>query len=98
MSHRVPVHFHPVGAEVVELWSKEPVEEAALVQAATEQANNMEEPPYPPVRAIAQEDGVWELYLPCDLVYELRRQGISELELAAENRYFRFRFLDVNCA
>lgn len=93
----VQIRFHRVRAEVRELWSGEPVKEAALVQAAAEQANNMEEPGYPPVRAVAPEEGIWELFLPCDLVYELRRQSISELELSAKDRYFCFRFPNIAC-
>ena len=88
------VDFRLVRAEVTEFWSGEPIDDATLVQRAAEHARSPGFPPYPHVLAVDRERGIWDLYLPMDLVRGLDREDAREFEFEAADRHFRVRFLD----
>lgn len=91
---KVPsVSFKRVRAEVTDLWSGEPTSSAALVQRVAEYGRSPGFPPYPPVQELHPELGVWDLYLPEDLVQELDRLDEPGFEFEEADRYFRVRFL-----
>jgi hypothetical protein len=87
------VSFKRVRAEVTDVWSGEPTDDAALVQKAAEHARSPGFPPYPPVQEVHPELGIWDLFLPADLMQELDRLGEHGFEFEAADRYFRVRFL-----
>jgi hypothetical protein len=88
------VSFKRVRAEVTDVWSGEPTDDATLVQKVAEYRRSPGFPPYPAVQKVHPELGVWDLYLPEDLVQELVRQGAHEFEFEETDRYSRVRFLD----
>jgi hypothetical protein len=87
------VSFKRVRAELTDVWSGEPTDAAALVQKVAEYGRSPGFPPYPPVQEVHPELGVWDLYLPADLVQELDKQGAHGFESEEADRYFRVRFL-----
>jgi len=87
------IDFKRVRAEVTEFWSGDPTDDATLVQKAAERDRSPGFPPYPPVQEVRPELGIWDLYLPADLVQELDRLGAHEFEYEEADRYFRVRFL-----
>jgi hypothetical protein len=88
------VSFKRVRAEVTDVWSGEPTSSAALVQRVAEYERSPGFPPYPAVQEVHPELGIWDLYLPEDLVLELDKQGAGEFEFEVADRYFRVRLLD----
>lgn len=46
------------------------------------------------MRPVDPEKGIWDLYLPEDLVQELEKQEERGFRFEAADRYFRIRFLD----
>jgi hypothetical protein len=87
------VSFKRVRAELTDVWSGEPTGDAALVQKVAEYGRSAGFPPYPPVQEVHPELGIWDLYLPADLMQELDRLGEHGFEFAEADRYFRVRFL-----
>ena len=87
------VDFKRVRAEVTEFWSGEPTSDAMLVQRVAEYARSPGFPPYPPVQEVHPELGIWDLYLPADLVQEFVRQAAHGFVFVEADLYFRFRFL-----
>ena len=87
------IDFKRVRAKVTEFWSGEPISDASLVQRAAEHARSPGFPPYPNVRAIDPAQGLWDLYLPAELVQGLDEQQEREFEFEAEDRYFRVSLL-----
>ena len=88
------IDFKRVRAKVTEFWSGEPTSDASLVQRVAEHARSPEFPAYPNVEAVDPAQGVWDLYLPAELVQKLDTQKEHEFEFEAEDRYFRVRFLN----
>lgn len=88
------IDFKRVRAKVTELWSGEPISDASLVQRAAEHARSPGFPPYPSVRVADPAQGIWDLYLPAELVQGLDEQQEREFEFEAEGRYFRVRLLN----
>jgi hypothetical protein len=90
---KVPsISFKRVRAEVTDVWSGEPTDDAAFVQKVAEYGRSPGFPPYPTVQEVNPELGIWDLYLPADLVQELDRLGAHGFEFAEADRYFRVRF------
>jgi hypothetical protein len=87
------VDFKRVRAEVTELWSGEPISDPGLVQQMIEWYSSLDFP-YPDVKAVEPARGVWDIYLPEDVVQEFDRRSAKEFDLEAVERYFRVRFLD----
>ena len=87
------IDFKRVRAKVTEFWSGEPIGDASLVQRAAEHARSPGFPPYPNVRAVDPAQGLWDLYLPAELVQGLDEQQEREFEFEAEDRYFRVSLL-----
>jgi hypothetical protein len=87
------IDFKRVRAEVTDVWSGEPTDDAALVQKVAEYGRSPGFSPYPTVQEVHPELGIWDLYLPADLVHELDSQGAHGFELEEVDRYFRVRFL-----
>ena len=86
------VDFKRVRAEVTEFWSGEPISDPDLVQWMIEWDSPLG-PPYPDVKAVEPARGVWDIYLPEDVVQEFDKRSVKELELEAVERSFRVRFL-----
>jgi hypothetical protein len=86
------VDFKRVRAEVTEFWSGEPISDPDLVQRMIESHSSLSFP-YPDVKAVEPTRGVWDIYLPEDVVQEFDKRGAQEFELEAVERYFRVRFL-----
>jgi hypothetical protein len=86
------VSFKRVRAEVTEFWSGEPISDPDRVQRMIEWYSSMGFP-FPAVKAVEPARGVWDIYLPEDVVQEFDRQSAKEFELEADERYFRVRFL-----
>jgi hypothetical protein len=82
------VDFKRVRAEVTDLWSGEPTSSAALVQRVAEYRRSPGFPPFPPVQEVDPELGIWDLYLPAELVQGLDRQGAHEFEYEEADRCF----------
>ena len=87
------IDFKRVRAEVTDFWSGDPTSSAALVQHVAEYRRSPGFPPYPPVQEVRPELGIWDLYLPAELVQELDRLGEPGFEFEEADRYFRVRFL-----
>jgi len=79
-------------AELTEFWSREPISDPDLVQRIIEYYSSSGIP-FPDVKAVDPPRGVWDIYLPEDVVQEFDRRGAREFELEAVERYFRVRFL-----
>jgi len=86
------VEFKRVRAEVTEFWSGEPISDPDLVQRMIEWYSSMSFP-FPDVKAVDPARGVWDIYLPGDVVQEFDRRSVEEFEIEAVERYFRVRFL-----
>ena len=86
------VDFKRVRAEVTEFWSGEPISDPDLVQRMIEWHSSIDFP-YPDVKAVEPASGVWDIYLPEDVVQEFDRRSAKEFELEGVERYFRVRFL-----
>jgi hypothetical protein len=86
------VDFKRVRAEVTEFWSGEPINDPDLVQRMIEWHSSFDFP-YPDVKAVEPARGVWDIYLPEDVVQEFDKRSVEEFELEAVERYFRVRFL-----
>ena len=78
---------------MTEFRSGGPTNDATLVQKAAEHDRSPGFPPYAPVQEVHPELGLWDLYLPAELVQELDRQGAHGFEYEEADRYFRVRFL-----
>jgi hypothetical protein len=74
----VGISFKRVRTEVTELWSGEPVSDPGLVQRMVEWHSSLSVP-YPSVKAVDPAHGIWDLYLPEDVVQEFDRQAANEL-------------------
>ena len=79
--------------EVTEFWSGEPISDPDLVQRMIEWHSSFDFPS-PDVKAVEPARGVWDIYLPEDVVQEFDRRSVEEFELEAVERYFRVRFVD----
>jgi len=86
------VEFKRVRAEVTEFWSGEPISDPDLVQRMIEWYSSLDFP-FPDVKAVDPARGVWDIYLPGDVVQEFDRRSVEEFEIQAVERYFRVRFL-----
>jgi hypothetical protein len=86
------VNFKRVRVEVTEFWSGEPISDPDLVQRMIEWYSSMGFP-YPDVKAVEPARGVWDIYLPEDVVQEFDKRAAKEFGLDAVERYFRVRFL-----
>jgi len=64
------VSFKRVRAEVTEFWSGEPISDQDLVQRMVEWYSSFDFP-YPDVKAVEPARGVWDIYLPEDVVQGL---------------------------
>ena len=86
------MEFKRVRAEVTEFWSGEPISDPDLVQRMIEWHGSLRLL-YPDVKAVEPARGVWDIYLPEEVVKEFDRRSVKEFELEAVERYFRVRFL-----
>jgi hypothetical protein len=94
MRRRMPnISFQRVRAEVTELWSREPVSDPRLVQRMVEYHSSLGLL-YPDVKAVDRAQGLWDSYLPEDVVHEFDKRGDTEFQIEAVDRNFRVRFLD----
>jgi hypothetical protein len=87
------VSFKRVRVEVTDVWSGEPTDDAALVQKVAEYGRSPGFPPYPAVQKVHPELGIWDLYLPADLMEKLDRLSEHGFEFEEADRYFRVRLL-----
>jgi hypothetical protein len=78
---------------VTELWPGEPVSDPRLVQRMVEYHSSLDLP-YPDVKAVDSVQGLWDIYLPEDVVREFNKLKQTEFQIEAVDRYFRVRFLD----
>ena len=88
------IDFARVRAEVTDFWSGEPVSNASLVRKAAEHARSPGFPSYPRVEGVDPTRGIWDLYLPAELVQRLDKEQAREFEFEAEDRYSRVHFLE----
>jgi hypothetical protein len=86
------VSFKRMRAEVTEFWSGEPISDPDLVQRMIEYYSSSGIP-FPDAKAVEPAHGVWDIYLPEDVVQEFDRRSAEEFELEAVERYFRVRFI-----
>jgi hypothetical protein len=87
------VSFKRVRAEVMELWSGEPIADSELVQSVVESLTSLSFR-YPSVRSVDPAQGLWDIHLPGDVVREYDRRDAIVLEVEAVDRYFQVRFLN----
>ncbi len=87
------IDFTRVRAWVVDLWSAEPITDAAIVQRVAEHANSSGLP-YPPVRGVDRREGIWDLYLPTALVRALDERQAKTFHVESEGYYCVVNFLD----
>jgi hypothetical protein len=85
-------NFRRVRVEVLDLGSGVPVTNPRVIQQMV-QSHSSWEVRFPNVRAVEPTSGVWDIYLPEDVVREFGRLGETHFELEAANRYFRVRLL-----
>jgi hypothetical protein len=86
------VDFKRVRAEVTEFWSGDPISDPDLVLWMIEWDSPLG-PPYPDVKAVEPERGVWDIYLPENVVEEFDKRSVKEFEIEAVEGYFRVRLL-----
>ncbi len=88
------VNFRRVRARVTELGSEESVTDEARVQRAVATPGGAPRFPYPSVESVDREQGIWDLYLPEDLVQALDEQQADTFRIEAEGNYVVLHFLD----
>ncbi len=88
------VDYRRVRARMTEFWSEEPVTDEAIVQRAVATPGGAPRLPYPSVEGVDREQGVWDLYLPEDLVRALDEQQADTFHIEAEGVYIVLHFLD----
>jgi hypothetical protein len=87
------IDFKRVRARVTNELSEEPITDAAIVQQAAEHASSLGLS-YPPVKGVDPAQGIWDLYLPAELVQALHERQARTFRVESEGYYLVVDFLD----